>query len=141
MKKVVFLLAALLIGSILFSQTGQVDVTVTGIEVEKGGVIKIGVYETNGFPIVGNEVTGKDIKVTDTGVTVTIKDIPVGTYALAIFQDTNSDGKLNSNLFGAPKEPYGFSKNRYGTFGPPDFEDVSFKIESDNSTSLTINLE
>ena len=141
MKKPGFLFIVFFLATNLFAQTGQVDVTISGIEVEKGGIVKIGVYNTDGFPIVGNEVTGKDIKVTESKVRVTIEDLPIGAYALAIFQDTNSDGKLNSNLFGAPKEPYGFSRNRYGTFGPPDFEDVSFKIESDNSTSLTINLE
>ena len=141
MKKPGFLFAVLFFGAHLYSQTGQVDVTVTGIEVGKEGVLKIGVYANDGFPSVGKEITGKNIKVTESIVTVTIEDILAGTYALAIFQDINSDGKLNSNLFGAPKEPYGFSKNIYGTFGPPDFEDVSFKIENRKSTSLKINLE
>ncbi|MCK5134533.1 MAG: DUF2141 domain-containing protein [Bacteroidales bacterium] len=141
MKKLMFLIAVLFFVANLFSQTGQVDVTVTGIEVEKGGIVKIGVYKTDGFPSVGKEITGKDIKVTESKVTVTIEEIPAGVYALAVFQDKDADGKLNSNLFGAPTEPYGFSKNKYGTFGPPDFEDVSFKIENGKSISLTINLE
>ena len=141
MKKLMFLIAVLFFVANLFSQTGQVDVTVTGIEVEKGGIVKIGVYKTDGFPSVGKEITGKDIKVTESKVTVTIEEIPAGVYALAVFQDKDADGKLNSNLFGAPTEPDGFSKNKYGTFGPPDFEDVSFKIENGKSISLTINLE
>ena len=141
MKKLMFLIAVLFFVANLFSQTGQVDVTVTCIEVEKGRIVKIGVYKTDGFPSVGKEITGKDIKVTESKVTVTIEEIPAGVYALAVFQDKDADGKLNSNLFGAPTEPYGFSKNKYGTFGPPDFEDVSFKIENGKSISLTINLE
>jgi uncharacterized protein (DUF2141 family) len=43
-------------------------------------------------------------------------------------------------MFGVPKEPYGFSKNKYGMVGPPDFEDVSFEVTKENPVSLTINL-
>ena len=44
-------------------------------------------------------------------------------------------------MFGVPKEPYGFSNNKYGKFGPPDFEDISFDVKEDASTSLIINLK
>jgi uncharacterized protein (DUF2141 family) len=45
------------------------------------------------------------------------------------------------NFLGIPKEPYGFSKNKFGKFGPPDFEDASFEVKENNPISLTINLE
>jgi len=48
---------------------------------------------------------------------------------------------MDKNLFGVPKENYGFSKNVFGTFGPPDFEEVSFKVVSGKIVKLTINLE
>ena len=48
---------------------------------------------------------------------------------------------MDTNLFGAPKENYGFSKNVFGTFGPPDFEDVSFTVKNGKVANLTINLE
>ena len=141
MKKVTFLIAVLFFGANIFAQTGQVDVTVTGINVKKGGIVKVGVYEKDGFPAMGKEIIGKDVKVTAEKIAVTIKDIPAGTYAIAVIQDKNSDGVHNTNLFGAPTEPYGFSNNVYGRFGPPDFEDVSIVIENGKTLSLTINLE
>ena len=80
-------------------------------------------------------------KVTTSEATVTLKDIPAGTYAIAVIQDKNSDGEHNTNLFGSPTEPYGFSNNVYGRFGPPDFEDVSIVIENGKILSITVNLE
>ncbi len=141
MKKMVFLIAVLFFGANLFAQTGEVDVTVTGINVKKGGIIKVGVYKKDGFPLIGKEIKGKDVKVTGEKMTVSLKDIPAGIYAVAIIQDKNSDGEHNTNLFGAPTEPYGFSNNVYGRFGPPDFEDVSVVIEDGKTLSLTVNLE
>jgi uncharacterized protein (DUF2141 family) len=141
MKKIAFLITVLFLGASLFAQTGDVDVTVTGIKVKKGGILKVGVYKKEGFPSIGKEIKGKDAKVTGGKMTVSLKGIPAGTYAVAVIQDKNSDGEHNTNLFGAPTEPYGFSNNVYGRFGPPDFEDVSIKIENGKTLSLTINLE
>ncbi len=141
MKKLVFLVVVLFIGTNLFAQTGQVEVTVTGIKVKKGGEVKIGLYKKEGFPSVGKEINGKDVKVVGDKITIILTNLPAGTYAIAVFQDENIDGQLNTNLFGAPSESYGFSQNKYGSFGPPDFEDVSFEVKSGIKTSLTINVE
>ena len=141
MKKLALLITVLFLGATIYAQNGQVDVTVTGIDAKKGGIVKIGIYKKDGFPSVGKEITGKDVKVTENIVTVALNDIPAGRYAIAVFQDKNSDGKLNTNLFGSPSEPYGFSNNKYGMFGPPDFEDVSFLMENGKTISITINLE
>ena len=131
----------ILLTSTAYAQTGTVDVKVTQIDVKEGGKIKIGIYDSKGFPVLGKEVAGIDIEVKETSATYAFKNIPAGKYAIAVFQDSNVDGKLNKNMFGVPKEPYGFSNNKYGKFGPPDFEDVSFDVKEDTSISLTINLK
>ncbi len=131
----------MLSASTLYAQTGTVTVTVTGIDAEKSGKVNIGIYNANGFPTVGKQLHGIDLDVKGTSATYEFKDIPVGKYAIAVFQDENSDGKLNTNLFGAPKEPYGFSKNKFGMFGPPDFEDVTFQVAGESPVSLTIKLK
>ncbi|MDQ1086015.1 MULTISPECIES: DUF2141 domain-containing protein [unclassified Siphonobacter] len=53
-------------------------------------------------------------------------DLPYGEYAVAIFQDENKDGKLNTNLLGIPKEPYCFSQNYRPKIKSPKFESCKF---------------
>jgi uncharacterized protein (DUF2141 family) len=131
----------ILLTSTVYAQTGTVAVKVTQIDVKEGGKIKIGIYDSKGFPLLGKEIDGIDIEVKETSATYVFKNIPAGKYAIAVFQDSNVDGELNKNMFGVPKEPYGFSNNKYGRFGPPNFEDVSFDVKEDTSISLTINLK
>ncbi len=123
-------------------QIGTVIVRVTNINLEKNGVVKIGLYdETGEFPALGKEIFGKNIEASKSVVSHTFNNIPVGIYAAAVIQDENNDGVHNTNFFGVPTEKYGFSQNVYGLFGPPDYEDVSFKVVSGQTISLTINLE
>ena len=55
-------------------------------------------------------------------LTVVLKDLPDGPLALSLFQDANANGRLDMNAMGIPVEPYGFSNNAAGNFGPPQFE-------------------
>ena len=131
----------MLLASGVCAQAGTVTVQVTHIDVMKGGKVKIGIYDAHGFPIVGKEIYGIDLEVKELSVTHVFKSIPVGRYAVAVFQDENNDGILNKNLFGFPKELYGFSTNKYGMFGPPDYLDVSFEVKENTPVLLMINLK
>lgn len=123
-------------------RTGTVVIRVTNINLEKEPNVKIGLYnESSEFPVLGRETFGKNIKASKSVITHTFKNIPVGSYGAAVIQDENNDGILNKNFFGAPTELYGFSQNKFGFFGPPDYKDVTFEVEQDKTVSLTINLE
>ena len=114
--------------SMAYAQTGTINVEISGIEDPKG-LMSIGLYsDEKGFPDDGKEYKGTDVEVTGQTVVYTFKDVPFGTYAIAVFHDTNSNGKLDKNFLGIPKEGYAFSNNVFGTFGPPDFKDVSFEL-------------
>lgn len=63
-------------------------------------------------------------------VTVTFKDLPAGTYAVSAFQDANGNQTLDKNVLGQPKEPYGFSRDARGLFGPPSFDATRFSVPS-----------
>jgi len=114
--------------SMAYAQSGTINVEISGINDPKG-LMSIGLYsDEKGFPDDGKEYKGTDVKVSGQTVVYTFKDVPFGTYAIAIFHDTNSNGKLDKNFLGIPKEGYAFSKNVFGTFGPPDFKDTSFEL-------------
>ncbi len=144
MKKfriVAIAILTMLFSTAVYAQTGSVSVTVDQIDVARGGKISIGLYDVEGFPVIGKGVQEVALDVNAGSMEYVFKNIPAGKYAIAVFQDINTDGKLNKNLVGAPKEPYGFSKNIYGMFGPPDFEDVAFEVIADQPISLIINLD
>lgn len=61
-----------------------------------------------------------------------------GEYGVRVLHDENGNGELDSNLVGMPTEPWGFSNNATGNFGPPGWDDVRFRL--DGHADLTIHL-
>ena len=49
-----------------------------------------------------------------------------GKYAVSVFHDENSNGKMDTNFVGMPKEGVGASNNAKGHFGPPKFDAAAF---------------
>ena len=141
MKKILLSIIVLVFVTPIFAQTGTIVVNVSGIKNDKG-VVQIGLYNSEAsFPNYNKNFKGTFPKANKAGVSYTFKNIPVGTYAVAVWHDENKDKKMNKNMFGSPKESYGFSKNIYGSFGPPNFKDVSFKLNAGKKMTLKINIE
>lgn len=72
-------------------------------------------------------------------LTVMIKDLPPGKYAVSAFHDKNSNKKLDTGFFGIPKEGFGFSKNPSIHFGAPDYEEC--EIDTSEKTKFDIVLK
>jgi uncharacterized protein (DUF2141 family) len=51
-----------------------------------------------------------------------------GTYAVSVIHDENSNGKLDTNFIGVPREGIGASNDAKGHFGPPKFEAAAFRF-------------
>jgi uncharacterized protein (DUF2141 family) len=67
--------------------------------------------------------------------TVAVKGVPAGTWAVLAWQDENGNNELDRNLVGIPKEPYGFSRDARGKFGPPTFEDAAIEVGAGAATA------
>ncbi len=61
-------------------------------------------------------------------VTLVLRDLTPGTYALSAYHDLDANGQLNNNMMGLPVEPYGFANNARGSFGPPSFQAASVAL-------------
>lgn len=72
-------------------------------------------------------------------VTILFADLPKGTYAISIYHDENENGDLDTNFMGIPEEPYAFSNDAPGRFGPPSFEAAAFDLTEIQNTHM-INL-
>ncbi|MEO9869803.1 DUF2141 domain-containing protein [Ekhidna sp.] len=116
----------------------KIIVTVSGIE-ETTGVIRISLFnDEKGF--LHHSFKRQQQEVQQLTIQEIFEDVPEGTYAISIYHDINSNGKLDSNFLRIPKEPYGFSNNPSTTFGPPDFEGASFSHTSKGVTYINIKL-
>lgn len=91
------------------------------------GKIKLALYDHEDR-FLKTAVTWGDLAIVDHSLVYSFKGLKQGIYAVSIFQDENENGKLDANFFGIPTEPYGFSNNAKGMFGPPSFKDCQFEI-------------
>lgn len=67
-------------------------------------------------------------------------NLPAGTYAIRLLHDLDGNGTLNTNLLGMPSEPWAFSNNATGNFGPPSWQDMTFTISEEGSVTQEIRL-
>ena len=65
--------------------------------------------------------------------------LPAGEYAVRIMHDRNGNNELDSNFVGMPTEPWGFSNNAAGNFGPPTWADAKFTLEDSVTQNVRLN--
>lgn len=66
-------------------------------------------------------------------------DLPPGIYAVTVYEDLNSNRKLDHNFMGIPREPVGTSNNPPAHLGPPNFGECSFHL-GDSAQTITVTL-
>ena len=136
------LLTSLLLTSPAFAGTVTVEVR----NIEKKGEMHLAIYDNaDVFENDNGEKGGAARGIVDSVIeevgtgTVTYRfELPNGTYAIGLFVDANYNNEMDRNIFGVPKEQYGFSNDARGSFGPPSFKEASFTVSGD--MKLDINL-
>lgn len=120
----------------IFAQEKKtLKITFTALKDTKSSIL-IGVYrKQDGFP--GGEkdaFKGYTFKPEGkTTIVFSVPDLEYGEYAIAIYQDKNSDNKLNTGMFGIPKEPYAFSNNFKPKFSGPKYDDCKFTYSAEKN--------
>jgi len=136
MKKIFYTLVILLITNTIFAQ-GKIDLTVNKVIID-GGDIRIAIYNNNDS-FLKTPFKVAIIKPNSEVVNLVILDLPEGEYAISLYQDKNTNEDLDMGMFG-PKEPYGFSNNAKGNFGPAKFTDAKFEVTSNSVSKQYISL-
>lgn len=70
--------------------------------------------------------------------TAVFEGLPTGTYAAKMFHDVNGNGRMDTNPFGMPTEPYAFSNNAVGNMGPAGWDRASFPVNGDTTQTIRI---
>ena len=127
MKKCILTLTALLLSVSLYSQTYKVTLHISGI-VPDAGTIQVSIHDSE--KSFSSHIPYKILEITPAHQTADCCiDLPAGEYAFCIYQDSNNDGRLNTNMIGIPKEPFGFS-NYNGKSVPGNFNRHKVSIQA-----------
>ena len=65
--------------------------------------------------------------------------LPQGTYAVSVYEDLNRNHQLDHNFLGIPREPVGVSGSPRSRYGPPHFDECSFRV-GDKAQTITITV-
>lgn len=131
----------ILVLTLVFSHNVFSETLIVNIESKhNNGLALIGIYdkeENFGKAKVNQELkeekvlTGAVTKITNNRAQIKF-NIPFGSYAISGFQDFDGNGIMSGNFLGIPKEPFGFSNNARGKFGPPKWKDAVFIFNTPN---------
>lgn len=121
--------------SVILAQTPvKLTIKVENIEEAKGDIY-VGIYNTEESYIDRTgHVKGLRLPSCVPSVQGTV-EIPAGKYAISVYHDINSNGKLDENMLGIPKEPYGISNG----ITRPNFQKALISVEGD--TDVVINID
>ncbi|WP_428151061.1 DUF2141 domain-containing protein [Brevundimonas sp.] len=101
------------------------------------GAVMVALYDEASYGG-GQPIRAARIDVAAGEHSVTFEGLPAGDYGVKAFHDLNGDGRMNTNPFGMPVEPYAFSNNAVGNMGPASWDRAKFAV--DGATSQTISI-
>ncbi len=130
MKKI---LLFILVSNIAFAQKYTLKINIKGFENNKGKLY---------FQLLDakENIIKQSTEVVDNkAVTIETKDLSAGRYAVKVFHDENNNTKLDTGMFGIPKEPWGMSNNVKANFGPPKFEESLVDVKANKEISIILH--
>jgi uncharacterized protein (DUF2141 family) len=95
----------------------------------KGGMLRLGLYDEARYPDdESTPVASADVRAERGQTTITLNNVPPGTYAIQTYQDINSNDRMDTSWFGLPQEPFGFSRDAEPRLSKPRFSAVKFDV-------------
>jgi uncharacterized protein (DUF2141 family) len=125
------LTSAILMSQSVAASASQLTVTIDGLKNTKGNICLSLFSQAEGFPAQADRAVALQcIAARDVAEGVTFQGLSAGNYAIAVFHDANADGKLNTGIFGIPKEGFGFSRNPAIKTRAPRFNETAFGLST-----------
>lgn len=109
---------------------GDVSATVIGLRSHDGEVLACLTARPKTFPDCQKDPAAKAARAPAAdSVELHFDGVQPGRYAISLFHDENSNGKLDKRLM-MPREGYGFSRDAPVSLGPPSFAKAAFPVDS-----------
>lgn len=113
------------------SAENVIHVEISGLRNEKGQVLCALFSSPDAFPTKADKAIARlTSKIAERQAACDFTGVAPGTYAVSVVHDENSNGKLDRNFIGMPREGVGASNDSRGHMGPPKFGAASFRYES-----------
>lgn len=112
------------------AQNAATNLTVnfTGIEEKEGALMGVLVDSEAAYDGKAAPVRPFMVTVGKAEAVAMIEGLSPGTYAIKLFHDVDGDGKMSTNPYGMPTEPFAFSNNAQGNMGPAKWADAKFEV-------------
>ncbi len=137
MKFTVYMLASLVAFALSGAlEAAELTVRVSGIRSAAGGIRLALFDDAENYLKTGR---AQVVAAAQGTIVARFKDLPAGSYALAVHHDENANGKMEKTLFGFPTEGFGFSNDAKALFGPPSFSQSAFAL-GDGQTTVDVRL-
>ncbi len=105
-----------------------IRVEIAGAHSDKGQVLCALFAPDTGFPSkVDRAVAHTHSAITGGSAVCEFHGVAPGRYAVSAFHDENSNGKMDTNFIGMPKEGVAVSNDAKGHMGPPKFDAAAFQ--------------
>ena len=131
-------IAAAMMAAATTAHAGTATLTVALDNLQPKGAVMAALYSNAGDYAADTNARFGRVDVTGAQATITFADLPEGEYAIKMFHDLNGDGKMNTNPFGMPVEPFAFSNNAVGNMGPAKWEAARFAVRAPATTQTII---
>ncbi len=129
-------------GLIFGQNIANINVSISNINLN-GSKVFIGLYNNDSSFKLKSGAVDSLIFVSDAETAdVSFNNIPFGSYAIALFQDINNNGVLDSKKFNIPLEPFGISNYPINKSKlPPTFKKAKFSLSGDTLLSIPLIFE
>ena len=114
-------------GSTATPNTGELIVALAGMRSDEGSVV-YAIWSGQEGWLDANPLYEGSAPIVNGLATIRIAQAPYGEYAVSVYHDRNGNKKLDTGLFGIPKEAIGTSNDAKVRFGPPKYEDARFVL-------------
>ena len=115
----------------------RLTVTFTGLKSTQGALM-VALFDSDAAYSGGQPVRAAKLAANAPSLTLVFSGLKPGRYAIKAFHDLNGDGKLNTNPFGMPTEPYAFSNGDAVNMGPPAWSDAAFTVGADDAAQTLV---
>lgn len=86
----------------------------------------------------GAPIRSARIDVAAGDASVTFDGLADADYAVKAFHDVNGNGRMDTNPFGLPIEPFAFSNNAVGNMGPADWDRARLPVSGQTAQTILI---